>query len=95
MRVVGDNSVAAVLRNDADGDDDCKPPPVALRLEEVEVAGSFGDLLLEPKRLLDFPVFELHGQVVLIAVGVILGQSLQRILVPVPGDEPSGRFRNP
>ena len=67
MRVVRDDSVAAVLGDDTDRYDNGKPPSVALGLEEVQVAGAVSDLRLYPESFPYFTVLELDGQVVLVA----------------------------
>lgn len=90
MRVVGDDGVTGVLGDDTDGDDNGEPPAVTLGPEEVEVAGAVVNIGLDAESLLDLAVLELDSQVVLVAVGVVLGQGLESLVVAVPGDEPSG-----
>ena len=95
VHVVGDDGVTAVLGDQTDGHDDGKPPPVALGLHEVEVAGVVAGVPLELQGLADLAVFKLHGRVLVVSVGVVLGQDCQRLLVAVLGNEPSGRLGNP
>ena len=90
MRVVGDDGVTGVLGDDTDGDDNGEPPAVTLGPEEVEVAGAVVNIGLNAESLLDLAVLELNSQVVLVAVGVVLGQGLEGLVIAVLGDEPSG-----
>lgn len=92
MGVVGNDGVTTVLGDDTDGDDDGEPPSVSLGLEEIEVAGAVGNLRLNAESLLDLAVLELDSQIVLVAVGVVLGQGLEGLVVAVLGDQPSGRL---
>lgn len=92
VRVVGDDGVTAVLGDDADGDNNGKPPAITSSLEEVHIVSGLVNLLLNPESLPDFAVFELDGKIVLVAIGVPLGQGLQRLVVAVLGDQPSGRL---
>jgi len=94
-RVVGDDGVARPLREDTERDEDGEAVTVALGLEEVEVAAVFRSLHLEADRLLDLAVLELNCGVVLVAVGVVLGQHGEGLVVPVLGDEEAGRLGHP
>lgn len=85
--VVGEERVAAVLGDDAEGDEDGEAPAVAPGADEVEVAGGAGDVLLDIQRLLDLAVLELHEEVVAAAAGVVLGEDVEGLAVPVLGHE--------
>ncbi len=95
VHVVGDNGVTTVLGNETDGDDDGEPPSVSTGLHEVEVAGVVTSVLLELEGLSDLTEFELNGSVLVVAVGVELGQHGKGLVVAVLGDQPSGRLRHP
>lgn len=94
VHVVGDDGVTGVLGDETNGHDNGKSPPVALGLHEVEVAGVLTGLLLELEGLANLAVLELNGGIVGVAVGVVLGQDLEGLLVAVLGNEPSGRLRD-
>ena len=94
VHVVGDDGVTGVLGDETNGHDNGKSPPVALGLHEVEVARVLTGLLLELEGLANLAVLELNSGIVGIAVGVVLGQDLEGLLVPVLGNEPSGRLRD-
>jgi hypothetical protein len=81
--VVGDDGVTRVLRDDTDGDDDGKPPAVTLGAEEVHVAAGAVGLLLKTEGFADFAELELDGEVLIVAIGMPLGQSLESFFVAV------------
>lgn len=93
--VVGDDGIARPLREDAERDEDDEAVPVTLGLEEVEVAAGLGGLVLEADRLLDLAELELDGGVVHVAVGVVLGEDVQRLVVLILGHQVAGRLRHP
>lgn len=94
-RVVGDDGVARPLREDTERDEDGEAVTVALGLEEVEVAAVGLGLHLEADGLLDLAELELDRGVVLVAVGVEAGEHGEGLVVPVLGDEVTGRLRHP
>lgn len=73
MRVVRDDGVTAVLGDKTNGDNNGKPPTVALGQEEVPVFGGVINLRLHLESFPDFTVLELDGKVVFVAVGVVFG----------------------
>ncbi len=87
--VVADQRVSRPLGDETKGDDDGKTVSVALCLDEVEVGGALLVQELEADGLLDFGVFELNGGIVLVAVGVELGQHSKGLRSTVLGDQPS------
>lgn len=94
-RVVGDDGVTRPLREDTERDEDGEAVTVALGLEEVEVAAVDLGLHLEADGLLDLAELELNRGVVLVAVGVVRGQHGEGLVVPVLGDEVTGRLGHP
>lgn len=92
--VVGDDGVAGPLREDAERGDDSEAVAVALGPEEVEVRAGLLVLQLQADRLLDLVELKLHRGMLGIAVGVVLGQDVQRPVVLVLGHEVAGGFRN-
>jgi hypothetical protein len=52
-------------------------------------------LHLHTDSLLDLPIFELDGGIILVSVSVVVGQYIQGFLVALFGDKPTGRFRDP
>ena len=93
--IVGNDGVTGPLGEDTERDEDHEAVTVALGLEEVGVAGGLGSLELEGERLLDLAVLELDGGVVGVAVGVVLGEHGKGLLVPVLGDQVTGRLGHP
>jgi hypothetical protein len=92
--VVRCKTVAGPLREQTERREEHKPVPVALGLEEVEVGGSLLVLELQAERLLDLGVLELDSGVVDVAVGVVFGEHVESLLVPLLGDQPTWRLRN-
>jgi len=92
VHVVAEQGIAAVLRDDAQTDDDGQPPPVALCPEEVEVARGAVGRLLHADGLLDLVELELHGPVVHVAAGVPFSQRQEGVLVSLLVDEEAGRL---
>lgn len=92
---VGNDGVSRPLREETEGQEDSQPVPVSLRLEEVDVAAVSLGFHLEPDGLLDLAVLELDGRVLVVAVGVVLGEHLERLVVLVLGHEESGRLGHP
>lgn len=95
VHVVREEGIAAVLRNDAERDQDGEAPAIAAGADEVKVAGRMGQLLLDAHRLLDLAELELHGGVVTVAAAVVLGEDVQRLLVPVLHHQVPRRLRDP
>ncbi|KAI6755517.1 hypothetical protein HG531_004623 [Fusarium graminearum] len=93
--VVADQSITRVLRNDTQGDQEHETVTVALGSEKVDVATGLLGLVLEGNGVLDLVVFELHGRVVDIAVGVVFREDGESFLMALVGHEPSRRFGDP
>lgn len=93
--VVGDNGVAGPLGEEAERQENGEAVTVAAGLEEVEVAAVLGRLHLEADGLLDLAELKLDGGVVGVAVGVVLGEDVEGLVVLVLGDQKTGRLGNP
>lgn len=93
--VVAEQGIATVLGNDSQRNQKCQTVTVTLGLHEVQVAAVLLELHLQADSLLDLTVLKLNGGVVLITISVIVGECVQCFLVPLLGDEPTGRFRDP
>lgn len=93
--IVGDDGVARPLREDTEREEDGEAVAVALGAEEVEIAAVLLVLVLERDRLLDLAELVLDGRVVLVAVGVVLGEDLERPVVLVLCDQVTGRLGHP
>lgn len=93
--VVGDNGVAGPLGEEPERKQNGEAVTVATGLEEVEVAAVLGALHLETDGLLDLAELELDGGVVGVAVGVILGEDVEGLVVLILGDQETGRLGNP
>jgi hypothetical protein len=78
--VVGEQSVARVLGNDTEGDNDSKTPAVTLRLEEISVSGGAISQLVDAHGLFDFLELVLDGCVVLVASCVEGGEHLKSLV---------------
>jgi hypothetical protein len=91
VHVVGNDGVAAVLGNETDRDNDCEPPAVSLGLHEVEIAGGVAGRPLKLEGLADLAILELDSGVLVVSIGVKLGQNREGFLVAVLGNqEPRG-----
>lgn len=95
IHIVGEQSVARVLRNDTEGNDDAESPQVAPGLDKVGVAGSLGGGAVGLNGLLDLAVLELYSRVVLVTTGMVLGEDCKSLLGLVLVDEESRRLRDP
>lgn len=93
--VVGDDSVTRPLGEDTEGDEDGESVAVALGAEEIGVAGVALGLVLETDGLLDLLVLELDGGVLVVAVGVVLGEHGKSLVVLVLGNEETGGLGDP
>ena len=94
-RVVGDNGVAGPLGEEAERNQNSEAVTVALGLEKVHVGAVLGRLVLQAEGLLDLLELELNGRVVGIAVGVVLGEDVEGLVVLVLGDQETGGLGNP
>ncbi len=70
--VVRKEGVSRVLRDDAERNNNCQPPPISFGSEKVQIAASSLCVTVSLDRLLDLPVLELHGWVVHVAASVML-----------------------
>jgi len=95
INVVGEQSVTGVLRNDTEGDDNGKSPPVTLGAEEVHVAGALVGLGLHDDGLLDLTELELDGSVGRVATTVMLDEDIKGLIGLVLADEVTGGLGNP
>lgn len=93
--IVGDDGVSRPLGEETEGEEDGKTIAVATGLEEVEVAGVLVVLVLHADGLLDLAELELNERVVLVAVGVVLGEDVEGLLVLLLGDEVTGGLGDP
>lgn len=94
-RVVGDNGVARPLGEETERDEYSKTIAVAGGADEVQVARGLLGSLLEANGLADLLVLELDGGMLLVAVGVVLGEDGEGFLGTVLGDEETGRLGDP
>jgi hypothetical protein len=88
--VVGEKSVARVLRNDTKADEDSQPPSIASSLEELEVARACLGFLLQTHSLTDLSVLELYGSVVGVSSCMVVREEVEGLVVAVLADEISG-----
>jgi hypothetical protein len=93
--VVGEQGVAAVLRDDTERDDDSQPPAVAAGPDEVHVAAVCLCVNLHSDRVPHLLVLELHSCVVLVTVGVVVCKHVESLVVALLGNEPSRRLGDP
>lgn len=93
--VVGNDGIAGPLGEDTERDDDHETVAVTTGFEEVNVLGRGVGDLLELDGVADFAELELDGGVVGIAVGVVLGENVEGLVVAVLGDEETRRLGDP
>lgn len=93
--VVGDDGVARPLREETHGDNDGKTVTVTLGAEEVEVASAVIGGLLKLDGLANLAVFELNSGVVDVAVGVVLSEGLESLVVAVLGNQETWGLGDP
>jgi len=93
--IVGDDGVTGPLGEDTERDENGETVTVALGAEEVHVTAGARGLELETEGLLDLAELELDRGVVGVAIGMVLGESVQGLLVPVLGDHVAGGLGNP
>lgn len=68
---------------------------VARCLDKVEVAAVLLALILQSNGILNLVVFELNGRIVLIAIGMVLGEDFQGFLRALLGNQPTRGLGNP
>lgn len=93
--IVADESISGVLRDDTQGDQEHETVTVTSGSKEIKVAAALLGLVLEGDCVLDLGVLKLHGRVVGVAVGVILGKDVKSFLVTLVGHEPTGGLGDP
>lgn len=67
VHVVGEQGIARVLRNDTQRDDNGQPPPVAPRLEEIQIARDILGIPIGLNGLLDLAILKLDRRIIHIA----------------------------
>lgn len=87
--IVGDETVSGPLGEETEGSEEEETVPVAASLEEIEIAGSLLVLVFQTESLFDLVVFELHGGVVVVAVGVVLAEDVEGFFVALLGNQPT------
>eukprot|EP00753_Platysulcus_tardus_P022222 PLAT9429.2.p2 GENE.PLAT9429.2~~PLAT9429.2.p2 ORF type:complete len:186 (-),score=4.42 PLAT9429.2:655-1212(-) len=92
VEVVRDEPVARPLREESDRDDDTHALPVAGRREEGLPADVGGDGAVELDCRADLFVFVLDKRVLVIAVGVVVGERLQGLGIFSFAHEPTRRL---
>lgn len=83
--VVGENCVARVLGNDTEGDDNGQTPAVPLCLEEIAVSDGTVSQFVKAHGLFDLLELVLHGCIVLVASGVVVGEHIKRLVGAILG----------
>lgn len=87
--VVGEERVAGVLGDDTKRDEDSQPPSVTLGLDKVDVARVLVCIGFETNDLPHLNVFELNRGVVSVTTGMVVGESVQGLLIALLGDQPT------
>lgn len=85
---VGYNAVSGPLREEADGDEDDGPVAVTRSRPQLRPAVAF-ELLLERNGLLDLIEFHVDQFVILVALGMYIGQDLLCLLGLALGNKPA------
>lgn len=93
--IVADESISGVLRDNTQGDQKHETVTVTAGSKEIKIAAALLGLVLEGDCVLDLSVLKLHGRVVGVAVGVILGKDVKGFLVALVGHEPTGGLGDP
>ena len=93
--VVGEQSVSRVLGNDPKGDEESQPVSVALGSHEIQVAASLLVFEFESQGFLDFAELEGNCCVLLVTIGVVIGEDSLGLFITLLGDEPTRRFWDP
>lgn len=93
--VVGDDGVSGPLREETERDQDHETVAVARRAEKVHVAAVLVCGHLHLDGLADLAELKLDGWVLCVAVGVVLGQDFESLVVPVVGNEETRGFGDP
>ncbi len=93
--IVGNDGVTGPLGEDTERNEDGEAVTVALGAEEVGVAAGALGLELETNGLLDLAELELDRGIVGVAIGMVLGESVERLLMPVLGNQVAGGLGNP
>jgi hypothetical protein len=92
VEVVRDETIARPLGEESDSDDDAHAPTVATGSEEGLPANLSSDFTIEVNGGLDFFVLVLDQRIFGVAIGVIVGEGLQSLLMATLADEPTRRL---
>lgn len=84
--VVAEQSIAAVLRDDSQRNQESQTIAVTTGSHEVQVTAVLLVGHLQADGLLDFAVLELNSRVVLITVAVVVGQGVEGFIVSLLGN---------
>jgi CO dehydrogenase nickel-insertion accessory protein CooC1 len=95
IHIVGEESISTVLRNDTEGDEKSKTIPVALCAEEIHVGAGLLEFKFKTEGLSDLAILEAHSRVVLIAIGMVVGENCFCFFVALLRDQPTWGFRDP
>lgn len=93
--IVADQSISRVLRDDTQGDQEHETVTVTAGSKEIKVAAALLSLVFEGDGLLDLSVLKLHGRVVGVSVGVVLGKDVKGFLVTLVSHKPTGGLGDP
>lgn len=93
--VVAEQGIAGVLRDDTERDEKHEAVAVSSGLDEVEVAAVLVCLVLHGNGFFDLVVLELDSGVLAVAIGVVLGEDVEGLVVALLGHEPTGRLGDP
>lgn len=88
-KVVRSQPVPTPLREQTKSDDEQQSVPVPLCPNKVDVSACLFGVQFQVQGFSDLSKFELHSQVCLVTIGMILGQRGQCLCVAVFGDQPS------
>jgi hypothetical protein len=88
--IIADKTVPSPLREKADGEYDTHTPAVTRSLEESEVRGRVGNLVLDRERLANLAVGKVDEWVALAAIRMVLDENRNGLRVATLCDEPAG-----
>lgn len=89
VEVVRDETIAGPLGEESDGNDDAHTLAVSGGGKQGLPANLLGHRLVEVDGVLDLFIFVLDQRILVVSVGVIVGEGLQGLLVATLADEPT------
>ncbi len=95
VHIVGEESIAAILRDDTKRDEESQAISVAFGLKKVCIAATLLELELETKSFSDLFVLKANSWISFIAISMVVGEDCFCFFVSLLGHKPTRALWNP